>query len=250
MRRFSFILLAAAGLLVAPAASADDVEKYCAAEWPQDYRMQAHCVGRQREAARNYRSWAYENIPGLKELREPCTTVECLRAKKEGRQPTFEEIVGDLFKRGHRATVIMLQCSGEWPDDYTMKWHCIEQQQEALRQLGRPLDGYEGGSLPPPLLPMEGEPGSAERAVAEWRAKHLPVLDAALRSEDTDVTMEGLRDHMDGPEGKTPESELWGRCMKESKQADGSQDWPSQIRCLNAGQDATAEDTPDAAGER
>ncbi|MCK4307222.1 hypothetical protein KAW50_03230 [candidate division WOR-3 bacterium] len=75
------------------------IEKHCAREWPDDFRMRAYCEKQQRE--------------GLATL-------------KLGKP---NDISGKDFQ------VVRSKCAREWPDDFRMRAYCEKQQFEAIREL-------------------------------------------------------------------------------------------------------------------
>ena len=64
MRRTLITLALVAAM--AGTAMADKTQSYCASEWPGDFRMQKHCVDRQREGA--VKAGAFFNKYGLDKL--------------------------------------------------------------------------------------------------------------------------------------------------------------------------------------
>jgi hypothetical protein len=74
------------------------IRSQCAKEWPDDFRMRAHCEEQQRE--------------GLAKVNSRVINTDDMRT-------------------------IRRVCAKEWPADFRMQNHCEEQQIEALRKLGR-----------------------------------------------------------------------------------------------------------------
>lgn len=94
-------------LKIEPYSPADDeysdaegiIKTYCEAQWANDYRMQAHCIDKQRDAVEQLRSQTRAGVPD--EI--------FLRIRKKARQ--------------------------EWPNDFEMRLHTENQQLEAYRKL-------------------------------------------------------------------------------------------------------------------
>lgn len=95
-------ILAAMPLLGATSA-AEDIRKFCAGEWPQDYSMQKWCGSRQREAAMALNDMLKQFIDGTEER------------------------------------AIVIRCIGEWMKndlvDHVMAKWCSDRQLEAYREL-------------------------------------------------------------------------------------------------------------------
>lgn len=85
---------------------------HCGADWPDDYRMQEHCVEQQRGALENVRSWMRSH------LADGSTEAAIAREPERAK--------------------ILLKCNEDWPaPEYRMLWHCIEEQEKALERLKR-----------------------------------------------------------------------------------------------------------------
>ena len=75
------------------------IQRKCAEEWPNDFRMRSYCEGQQREAL----------------------------GKLSGGQPV--DIQADAFR------IIRGKCAEEWPRDFRMRAYCESQQSEGYRAL-------------------------------------------------------------------------------------------------------------------
>ncbi len=77
----------------------DMIRNHCKTEWPDDYRMRAHCEQQQKEA------------------------VEKLKAGKPK----------DIHQEEY--AVVHKKCEAEWPENYRMRHYCEEQQFKGVREL-------------------------------------------------------------------------------------------------------------------
>lgn len=109
-------------VLFAVPAWAGSVEEFCEDEWPDDYRMQRHCMDKQREGAAVLE--AFQDRYDL--------SIENSRRRAE---------------EGDVPAVIYHRCTREWHPDFRMIAHCLQKQEEAAQELGK-LDrgpGVEDG---------------------------------------------------------------------------------------------------------
>jgi len=171
MPAFRHILLL--WLLVSPviafAQSADTIIKqYCKDEWPENYRMQSHCQEQQREGAQDMADFRknhdLESAAAVKEgldANEPPAIIvgHCIqewpnnfRMQAHCKENQVEagtkirEFVDKYELNTDKgiddnsvAASIFGKCSKEWPQNYRMMDHCIEQQVEAARSMGKDL---------------------------------------------------------------------------------------------------------------
>lgn len=113
----SAVLALALALAVVPlgggmlrAGGPDEVAARCAAEWPDDYRMQVFCADRHADGA--------------------LTVTQTLR---------IAEDVGD-----RQVARAIMRCAAEWTDGYGVDWrmagYCVDRQIEAITRLrGGPM---------------------------------------------------------------------------------------------------------------
>lgn len=87
------------GLLEAPETAEAILQRTCSARWPQDFRMQAHCIEQQQAA--------YRELSGEPPADLPIDVYVQLRQ----------------------------MCHSRWPDDFRMRLHCEGQQIQAWRDL-------------------------------------------------------------------------------------------------------------------
>lgn len=94
---------------IVPAGEPDEVIRAkCRADWPNDYRMQGFCVGRQVEA-----------------LRQLDAAIDA---------PASD------------AATIRLKCASDWPDDFRMRVFCQQQQVQGLRKVYQASPVNTGGN--------------------------------------------------------------------------------------------------------
>ena len=112
--RKTIITLAAAAIIGMSSAAMADSKSYCAAEWPGDFRMQAHCLEKQREGAAEARAFIDRHgiEDGMKISDSPYAQMWAL-------------------------------CSGQWelPAHETWDWrmvsHCLKRQMEGYRRVNK-----------------------------------------------------------------------------------------------------------------
>jgi hypothetical protein len=127
-------------------ASADTTDQMirakCAREWPDDFRMRAHCEERQREALRQLETPAPASGEQGQVIRAKCARewpddfrmrAHCEERQREGLRTLSQPIQASP----HDARIIRTKCAQEWPDDFRMRAYCENRQVEGLRKLGR-----------------------------------------------------------------------------------------------------------------
>lgn len=134
-----------------PSAATENVEEViktkCAAQWPEDFRMQAHCIEQQQQAARlltntsdlptavstpstGVRTKCAADWPDDFRMRAHCEQQQ-MKGLEALTQPRPEDISEDDY------SILFLHCEKQWATDYRMRAHCMSQQMEAVRKLRR-----------------------------------------------------------------------------------------------------------------
>lgn len=101
----------------------------CIDEWPTDFRMQQHCIGRQEEGARTLQSGAPADIESdaFRVVRGKCAAdwprdfqmrAHCEKQQYDG----YRAVKGSSVSQPKRNV-----CADKWPDDYRMRQHCESQ---------------------------------------------------------------------------------------------------------------------------
>jgi hypothetical protein len=130
-------------------------EEYCADKWPNDYRMQSHCIEQQSEANHHLFEIAEDlglvkdgNFSvGLNNGDREAIVYRCMEKWAEILFDTYDfRMVVHCIKEQFSAykkisaeeeknTGTRGYCADKWPDDYRMRQHCEKEQIKAHREL-------------------------------------------------------------------------------------------------------------------
>jgi hypothetical protein len=122
------------------------IKQQCAQKWPDDFKMQAHCVEQQRKGLESLsgpvdphlspeehstlRIHCEKQWPDDFKMRAYCEEQQ-ISGLRELQSPSPQDVNSKDF------SIAMSHCSKQWQDDFKMRAYCLQQQTEALRKLKR-----------------------------------------------------------------------------------------------------------------
>ncbi len=120
------------------------IKKKCAKDWPDDFRMQVHCIEQQAKGLKSLSSPVDRTISSQDHslLRVKCENewpddfrmrAHCEEQQIKGLQKIQSPAPQDMDSKDF--SVVMSHCTKEWPNDFRMRAYCLDKQIEAVRTL-------------------------------------------------------------------------------------------------------------------